>query len=90
MDNPSLDLTTLGQVEVLRLSLVRCGIEDVNPLAPLSSVAVLDPSGNRIADVSPLLELPLRQLSLTDNPLSRQSLDIHVPAMRAKGTLVTL
>lgn len=49
-----------------------------------------DRDGNRISDVSPLLELPLRQLSLTDNPLSRESLDIHVPAMRANGTLVSL
>ena len=33
---------------------------------------------------------PLQRLILTGNPLSRESLDIHVPAMRAQGTLVSL
>ena len=89
LDNPRLDLTTLGPVEVLWLTLLRCGIEDVSPLARLSSVSILDLSGNRISDVSPLLELSLQRLTLTGNPLSRESLDIHIPAMRAKGTLVT-
>ena len=56
----------------------------------MSSVDILNLDGNRISDVSPLLQLPLRQLILTDNPLSRESLDIHVPAMRAQGTVVTL
>ena len=42
-DNPRLDLTTLGPVEVRGLSLIRCGIEDVSPLAPLSSVLTLGP-----------------------------------------------
>ena len=32
LDNPRLDLT-LGEVEVLWLTLMRCGIEDVSPLA---------------------------------------------------------
>ena len=49
-----------------------------------------EPLGNRISDVSPLLQLPLQRLILTGNPLSRESLDIHVPAMRAQGTLVSL
>lgn len=89
LDNPRLDLT-LGEVEVLWLTLMRCGIEDVSPLARLSSVSILELDGNRISDVSPLLELSLRRLTLTDNPLSRESLDIHVPAMRAKGTHVSL
>ena len=47
LDNALLDLTTLGPVEVRGLTLVRCAIEDVSPLASLSSVLTLDLSGNR-------------------------------------------
>ena len=48
-------------------------------------------SDNAIVDVAPLKGLTnLEWLNLEDNPLSAASIEIHIPAMFANGTVVVL
>ncbi len=68
-----------------------------SPTTPWSRPSDWRPGGRRpnpSATGSPMCRrccsCPLQRLILTGNPLSRESLDIHVPAMRAQRTLVSL
>ncbi len=58
----------------------------MSPLAGLTQLTTLDLGGNRIADVSPLTELTLlKTLNLWGNSLSYDSINIYIPALKAKG-----
>ena len=67
-------------------------VEDVSALADMESLARLRLDGNRIADVGPLASgSALGEgdvAGLRGNPLSAESLERHVPALRTRGVAV--
>ena len=82
-------LAELIQLTTLNLDLNK--ITDVSPLAELTQLTTLNLGRNRIADVAPLVGLNLTGtdqdigLDLRENPLSYASINIHIPAIQAKG-----
>ena len=68
-------------------------VSDVSPLSGLTALAELELAENRISDIGPLVSNPgLGQgdvLTLTDNPLSSDSLNTHIPALQARGVSVS-
>ena len=60
-------------------------LTDLSPLAELPDLRGLDLSGNDIVDIGPLVENPnLRRgdwIVLDDNPLSEESVNVHIPAL---------
>ncbi|MCY3721022.1 MAG: leucine-rich repeat domain-containing protein [Candidatus Poribacteria bacterium] len=95
-NNTISDISDLA--ELTRLTELRLGsntISDVSPLAKLTQLTQLNLNNNSISDVSPLVKLNLTGtewnrtgLDITGNPLSDASINIHIPAMQAKGILV--
>lgn len=66
-------------------------ISDLRPLASLTNLTWLYLRGNRISNIGPLASLTkLTYLGLSGNPLNRESFDIHVPNLRAKGVNIQL
>ena len=67
-------------------------ISDISSLAGLTSLTWLDLSGNQVSDVSPLVEneglSEGDEVDLRDNPLSSDSINIHIPQLRARGVSV--
>ena len=63
-------------------------IADVSPLAGQEGLAALDLSRNLVSDLGPLVANPSTQrqwMTLTGNPLTEESLNVHVPALRDAG-----
>ena len=63
-------------------------IADVSPLAGHEKLAALDLSDNLVSDLGPLLASPGTRgqwMTLTGNPLTEESLNAHVPALRDAG-----
>ncbi len=85
-------LAELTQLTTLDLSFN--DITDVSPLAELTQLTTLDISFNIITDVAPLVRLNLTGtewevgLNLRANRLSYASINIHIPAIQAKGVEV--
>ena len=69
-------------------------ISDLSPLAALKKLEGLDLSDNLVSDLSPLVDNPHVDagdwITLTGNPLSEASLNVHVPALRERGVHVGL
>ena len=88
--NGIVDVSLLeGLTKLQWLSLYGNGIVDVSPLKGLTNLETLFLGANRIVDVSPLKGLTnLEVLSLRGNPLSQDSIEIHIPAIEANGTIV--
>ena len=88
--NGVVDVSPLkGLTKLERLNLYGNRIVDVSPLKGLTKLESLNLYGNRIVDVSPLKGLTkLGLLWLSDNPLSQDSINIHIPAIEANGTIV--
>ena len=88
LDNNAIsDVSALGALESLTwLELRNNAISDVSALGLLQSLDRLDLSGNRIADVTPFVDTGFSVVGLRDNPLSADSIERHVPALRATGT----
>ena len=68
-------------------------VSDLSPLAALKpSSKALDLSDNLISDLAPLVDNPNVDagdwITLTGNPLSEESLNVHVPALRDRGVHV--
>ena len=67
-------------------------ISDVTPLSGLTALTTLSLRDNLISDISPLVSNPGLgsgdELDLRTNPLSTESLNTHVPALRARGATV--
>ena len=67
-------------------------VSDVSPLAALRTLRSVDLSRNLVSDIAPLVDN--RSLgsgdwiTLTGNPLSEESLNVHVPALRDRGVHV--
>ena len=87
-------LAGLTRLEILTLS--GNSISDISALAGLTRLERLDLTDNDISDVSPLLALNLigtswdpTGLYLEGNPLSYASINMHIPALQAKGIEVT-
>ena len=86
------DVSPLAELtQLTELDLAGASITDVSPLAELTQLKTLDISFNYIADVAPLVRLNLTGteqdigLDLRGNPLSYASINIHIPAIQAKG-----
>ena len=67
-------------------------VSDLSPLAALRQLEALDLSDNLISDLAPLVDNPNVDagdwITLTGNPLSEESLNVHVPALRDRGVHV--
>ena len=67
-------------------------ISELGPLAALEKLEGLDLSDNLVSDLSPLVDNPHVDagdwITLTGNPLSEASLNVHVPALRERGVHV--
>ena len=70
------------------------GIADLSPLAELPDLAQLDLRDNRIVDIAPLAaNADLADgdwVALDGNPLSEESLNVHVPALLDRGVAVSV
>ena len=77
-----------GLTELLALLAQDNAIADLSPLADLPTVSLLL-ANNAIADAAPLLAMRwLRFVDLRGNPLSERTLDVHIPALQARGVAV--
>ena len=69
-------------------------ISDLGPLAVLHGLAGLDLSDNRISDLAPLLDSPGigsgDGITLSGNPLSEESLNMHIPNLLDRDVQVRL
>ena len=88
------DLRGLEAAEKLQyLYLGSNAVRDLAPLENLPDLAGLDLSGNRIADIAPLANnLDLAEgdwVTLNGNPLSEESVNVHVPALLGRGVEVS-
>ena len=67
-------------------------VSDLSPLAALRKLEALDLGDNLISDLAPLVDNPNLGdgdwITLTGNPLSEASLNMHVPALRDRGVHV--
>ena len=80
-----------GLTNLTHLYLGGNAISDVSPLSGLTNLIHLYLEDNAISDVSPLLGLTnLTYLNLQGNPLNYVSRQTHIPAMQARGVVVSL
>lgn len=90
IDLSEVDLSPLaGLSRLTTLQLSRTKISDLSPLVGLQ-LRTASFSGNNISDISPLLKImaPDRYglgVHLYGNPLSRESINTHIPALRNMG-----
>ena len=67
-------------------------VSDLAPLTDLAKLEGIDLSDNLITDITPLVENANISkgdwITLTGNPLSEESLNLHVPALRDRGVHV--
>lgn len=84
------DVSPLGNLTRLTsLSLSDNAISNVERLASLTSLKGLGLGANDIEDISALTNLAnLERLDVRNNPLSAESIDVHIPALEAKGVEV--
>ena len=83
------DVSALGSLSSLnRLHLGGNSISDATTLIGLAANLELDLSGNQMADVAPLVDVGFGLVGLRGNPLSADSIERHVPALRTAGTAV--
>ena len=75
-----IQLSGLTQLEYLYLGYNT--ISDISSIAGLKQLEYLYLTSNKISDVSPLLKLNLIRLNLESNPLSYESISIHIPAIQ--------
>ena len=94
------DVTDLAGLETAdRLMWLYLGsnrVSDLGPLQGLEELDRIDLSDNLIADIGPLVANPgigegyHDWVTLDGNPLSEESVNVHVPALRARGVLVRM
>ena len=86
------DLTGLEHcVNLTWLRLDDNQISDLTPLASLANVTHLWLGFNQISDITPLASLTnLTELDFEENPLSQESLEVHVPTLESRGVAVIL
>ena len=65
-------------------------ITDLSPLATLTKLSDLTMMRCRVRDIEPISSLPeLSKLELTINPLSKETMEMHIPQLEARGVKVT-
>ena len=86
------DLTGLEYaVNLTELDLYGHPITDLSPLATLTNLSDLTVMRCRVRDIEPISSLPkLSRLDLTINPLSKETLEMHIPQLKARGVKVVL
>ena len=91
-ENKISDVSPLASLTNLtRLALNDNQISDVSPLASLTNLTTLGLYDNQISNIGSLASLTnLTKLELGGNPLSQESIDVHVPNLKARGVEVTL
>ena len=86
--SPLANLTSLT-----RLELADNGISHISPLADLTSLTELYLWDNQISDVSPLVQNAGLgagdTVDLKSNPLSSDSITMHIPQLEARGVIVS-
>ena len=69
-------------------------VSDLGPLDRLPTLGSLDLSRNLVSDIGPLVDNPNLAsgdwITLSGNPLSEESLNVHVPALRDRGVRVAV
>ena len=93
-ENQVSDLSPLsGLVTLTRLDLRENQVSDLSPLTGLTAMTKLELDDNQISDIAPLVaNAGLGDgdiVTLTDNPLSAQSRNMHIPALRARRVEVS-
>lgn len=93
VNNQVSDLTPIAEwYNAVRLILRENQIMDVSPLRHLDRLVELDLRNNQIVDLQPLaLNQGLATgdtIYVTGNPLSQQSIEVHIPTMEARGATV--
>ena len=91
-DNNLSDVGSLALLtELETLSLNNNRLSDVAALSGLTLLKTLSLNNNTLSDVAPLTTLAqLKTLRLRGNPMSYPSLQTHIPALRASGTVVSV
>ena len=86
------DLTGLEYaVHLTELDLYGHPITDLSPLATLTNLSDLTVMRCRVRDIEPISSLPeLSKLKLGVNPLSKETVEMHIPRLKARGVEVTL
>jgi len=87
------DITPLeGLTNLKGLGLHSNQIGDISPLAGLTSLTGLHLGSNQISDIKPLVDNPGLGAGdtvwLRPNPLSEESINEHIPTLRARGVRV--
>ncbi|MDE0453144.1 MAG: leucine-rich repeat domain-containing protein [Gammaproteobacteria bacterium] len=84
------DVSPLGNLPLLTgLSLSENEISNVEPLANVTALRTLHLGANDIEDISAMTSLTnLEWVDVRNNPLSAESIDVHIPALEAKGVEV--
>ena len=81
-----------GLAKLTELNLSHNEISDISPLEGLTSLTQLHLDHNQISDVMPLVDnAGLGEgdgVALLRNPLSAQSINEYIPALRARGVVV--
>lgn len=91
--NQIADISPLaGLISLVILGLGNNAISDISPLAGLTNLFFVGLWDNNISDISPLVAnsgLGLgEEVSVSENPLSDVSVEIHIPALESRGVEV--
>ncbi len=89
---PISDISFVENLTNLRsLWLRNNAISDISSLTKLTNLIRLGLNGNRITDISPLVSSRLHRLdrvNLNGNPLSTESIEVHIPVLKDRGVTV--
>ena len=93
-DNLLSDLSPVsGLTALTRLDLRDNQVSDLSPLSDLTAMTKLELDDNQISDIAPLVSNAGLDdgdiVTLTNNPLSAQSRNTHIPALQARGVEVS-
>jgi internalin A len=88
------DISVLGNLTALEFVIITSAeLNDISPLSALIGVKEFRLNNNNISDILPLVNntgLGSGDIvNLTDNPLSAESINIHIPALQSRGVTVT-
>ncbi len=94
MDNSITDISLIsGLTNLTTLTLMENSITDILPIAELTNLVQLSLADNKISDISPLVSNTGLgngdTVDVSENPLSPESINIHIPALQTRGVTVT-
>ena len=86
-DNEVSDISSLSNLTNLQyLGFSINQVADLTPLTNMSNLQEISFSQNSVSDLSPLAALlSLEKLDALNNPLSKVSIDVHIPAFQRRG-----